>query len=213
MREVREKVYTFSELGEKAKEYVHEKYGDIVFYDGWWDDVFEMFFEDVKEKYGVELTSDEITFSGFGYYTDGVSIEHIFSDDEISRLIDVLGIKFKHGLKNAFIDQLGPVKLNRVSSSCHRSSTHAYIEIYGDSRHDLINEYFEDKADELEKALEDWKDEMCITLFKALERENDERESDEFLMDFFDANGNEFYVNGAMYDGEFYHGWEVKEGE
>lgn len=205
MRNVNETVYLFNELPEAVQKNVIENNRYINVDDSFWFNfIYEDFVFTVKEKYGVTLDYNEISFSGFYSQGDGASFTHTFSEEELARLIDALNISFRHGLKNLFIEYC-EAKIQRISNYySHEGTVSAYILAYS-TGHDRIDNYFEKKAEELEKAVEKWKNELCRELYSELTTEYEYETEDEAVANTLDAIEDEYYIDGTVYTEKEYY--------
>lgn len=78
-----ERTYSFDELSPEAQKKALENYRDInTDYEDWADPIIEGFIEDMLEKFGVDISRDEIYYTGFYSQGDGASFKGTVVDDE-----------------------------------------------------------------------------------------------------------------------------------
>lgn len=208
MREIKVKIYTFEELSSDVQKAVLDKYRfcPIENWD-WWQYVYADFIDDVKEKYGVTLDSDNISFDGFYCQGDGASFTHDFTENEVKSLFKSLNIKFRKGLKHIFYEYvLDWIKIERFDfRDYHENSvivTYSFNYIddnYGITKsYPLIDEYFYKKATQIEYVIEKWKNELCQDLYSRLQKEYEYLTSDDIVKESIIDAGLEFYKDGEL---------------
>ena len=193
-------VYTFDELKEDVKRKVLDDFRYINVDDEWYEFVYDDFIASVKEKCGVQLLHDNISFSGFWSQGDGASFTVEFDDKEMAALLDKFGISFRHGLKKTFIDTIYKCEIRRNGFMyCNAGTVSPNIELNIVWLGPHLQEYMEKKADEFYEKLENWKDELCSKLYKMLDDEYTNLISDECVMETIINNDYEFYETGEQY--------------
>lgn len=200
MRIITEKLYKFEELPEDVRKKVIERnrFVNVEWNDCWYTCLYEDFMTSVKEKYGVQLEEKDISFTGFSSQGDGASFIHKFSDKELARLLDMLKIAFRHGLKDVFIDHCEAEIKRTDNMYSHEDTVSAYVLAYF-TGYDRIDSYFEEKENELERAIEEWKNTLCKELYRNLEQEYEYQTSDEAVAETLEAMEDEYYSDGTIY--------------
>ena len=193
-------VYTFDELKEDMKRKVLDDFRDINVDNEWYEFVYDDFIASVKEKYGVQLLYDNISFSGFWCQGDGASFIVEFDDKEMAALLDKFDISFRYGLKKTFIDTIYKCEIRRNEFMYYNAGTVSpNIELNVVWLGPHLQKYIEKKADEFYEKLENWKDELCSKLYKMLDDEYTNLTSDELVIETIIDNNYEFYETGEQY--------------
>lgn len=191
----------FSELDEKTKAKVMEKYSDYNTSFDWWDSVYEYFSEKMEEK-GVEVDLEHTYFS-LGYsQSDYAAITAKVTD--IDKFITALGgfdkkeirlIKF--ALYEGYISNLG--------CNVQRSSTSVNVE--WDNPHEYNQGGASDAYHFAEKTLETFSEsvdcffrEATRELYRDLQNDYEDLTSEDCLSESFDENGCVFEIEtGKMF--------------
>jgi len=183
-------VYSFSELSEKAKEKVCDKYREHYYY---FEDSAECIIEDAKTigaLFGLDI--DRIYYSGFYHQGSGASFEgnyhyvkgalqavkeHAPNDTDLHRIVKAL----QDAQRKAFY------KLRAECYSSHRGNLRVNL-----SHAD--NDYFDVQPfeDDVESALSDF----ASWIYSNLEREYEYQTSDETIAEYYCDSDTEFTESG-----------------
>lgn len=198
------KIYKFEELSEEVQEKVIEKNRHTyVEYDGWWDSVYEWFYDTAVDE-GFDAT--KIYFSGFWSQGDGAMFEGELNNNIYENLTPQYGSeeykkdfnRVLHLLKTGQIDIFG--RFQQFGHYYHKKS-------YTDSLEWAFNNDWQGKNySNIESILDDMIDsirlqyeELACNLYRQLEQEYDYLTSHEVIRDSLIENDYEYLEDGEYY--------------
>ena len=198
MRTIEKTVYQFSELSEKAKETVLNKYRenfDFEFYS-------ECIIENFKEKLeNIGFNDVEIYYSGFSSQGDGACFTYSFIDRKLfDKFLNTL--KIKESIKSVFEKYI-----HESSKGTHKGMYYHERSILHDvnfdfdfhfNRHPLLYEYIYSFLSEFEEYIQDYCIELSCELYSILEKQYYSCMEDSFLIEEIESNGYEYYENGQI---------------
>ena len=183
----------------KISEKLLDKYRDLNVQDTWWDSVYEDWVNKLIDL-GMNLTSGDISFSGFWSQGDGASFECRFVLDTFLEKHG-LAEKYPAALYWAKQEQLDARMVRFSRSRSHQYCVHAELEdnayvdsqaaAEGDVREAVAEAMFNTLATELEGLEEDIND-TCRgymqEIYSALEQEYEHLTSDETITEYLTEN-------------------------
>lgn len=195
------KTYTFNELSKDAQKRAVDNLRHVNVNNLYWSEsIFEDFVHGVQENYGVEISTEDISFSGFCNQGDGASFTATLDDQEISSLLDKFGVSFRYGLKKTFIGCVYKCEIQRDTSMYYHAGTVSpVIELNITWLGPHLQAYIEKKSDEFYSKLEEWKNELCHELYKRLDDEYTYLTSNESVIENIFNNNYEFLKGGEFY--------------
>jgi hypothetical protein len=216
--------YSFDQLSDKLKEEAIESNRDINVFDDWYDYAIEGFKEDLAGD-GVDVDDVQFTgfysqgdgasFTGEVKDMKNFLVKSLgmtqFSDEELADLPESIKEKVQ-----GFIDTL-TISFNRKSSryvhenTCETSTyseivhSNYYEDEYPGGKIYLLDKFvgvnppvfmdLEEEVEGIEEAAEDWRLDICRELYRDLESEYDELQSDDAVAETLESNGSEFEVD------------------
>lgn len=185
MREEIVKVYKASELNEKARRKVVEKYWDINVDFAWYEFAIDDFKDKLRDEFG--LSCVEIQFSGFCSQGDGASFTGQFSKEYIELIIKE---------NNLNIDaETVEVSIRRIYGSRYVHEKSCYIDVEYLGGGDCTD------IGKLENILEKKRLEYCKIIYKNLEEEHEYLTGEYIIVETLDTNDFEFLADGTTYKG------------
>lgn len=188
----------FKALPESVQQEILDKHRDWDVDHDWWDHIYEMFKEEMKEK-GIRV--DEMYFSGFWSQGDGACFEGCI--DDLKEFIEKNGLKEQYGW---LLQLLETDYVRCISVSCRSRGMYCHEHTMEfDNTFELVH-YFDPEdgllylsaQQEIEEAEERWPDfvdtakeifrDHARQLYKYLEEEYDHLTSDEHILEFLHAN-------------------------
>lgn len=194
MRTVRTKVYTFNELTQDAQKKAIERFADINTDTEW----YQCTIEDFKSSSFFDI--DNVFFSGFYSQGDGAMFEYSGINKKfIDSIIDTLSIStWKKSILKKCVSIYATGKHRgryyHEKSCSHNISIECTENAYPNIEC-LINLY----SSEIENGIIDKYEELCIHLYKTLEKEYNFLTSEEAIKESIIANGYEFTKNGEQF--------------
>lgn len=198
-------VYTFRELPPKAQQRAIDDVRNDVFYLNfpWHESTIEEFVRDLQSE-GWELDSDNVHWSGFYSQGDGASFDASLN---LHKYITSLNLAAKYPLVLKYVDEFsirGATHKNSYANHYSHERTR-YFEIETDSAHgeEILGaegiKALEAEIEALEKDIEDRRYHHCNDIYRALEKEYDELNSDESIIDHIISNDYEFTIDGKQF--------------
>ena len=212
-----EYIYRPSELSEKLKEKVCEKYRDWHTGDSWWYESAMEYWKERLEEFGFE--NPDVRFSGFWSQGDGASFTCDYCDGQ--KIINTLlicqgkdvGDLSRWRLWFELVEN-GPYinfKVYRHSSHyVHERSITAEVEEDYNGFQNKIFEAFDDRGRkyytsvfdrkvallDLQEMFSDWVRSLCKEIYTNLEKDYEYYSSDEVILECLEANDFEFDESG-----------------
>ena len=201
MREITTKIYPFSELNDKAKNRALESFRDInVDYD-WWDSVYEMWTESLREEIGINKA--EISSSGFYSQGDGASFSGNIDNKWLSNFViehkdsyPILASRIASQETESKIEIFDAVVIRNQSRNSHEYTCRVSVDVPVSDEVGI-----EGEVGNLEIALEEIRLNLCRELYRDLERQYEFLTSDEMIAETIEANEYEFDESGKFVPG------------
>ena len=168
-------LFTFDELPEESQQKLIESFRED--YDPHYGHIYDEFILEMSEKYGSNVTTDDIQWSGFWSQGDGASFVCEF-DEEV--IYPILKKRSLNGEQVQWLEELG-VKLHSASSIrstsryCHENTVYAHVifNVPGGKEFDV------EIANTLEEELTEIIRDSCTDLYQRLKDEYESATSDE----------------------------------
>lgn len=200
MRTVEEKVCSFDELSDDAKQKALDHFRDFnVEYEDWYHVVYENFIEQAgKEGFDVE----NIYFSGFWSQGDGAMFEYRINDKIFNDFVDSLDLSpmRKEWVRTQVYASAKGVH-NRGYYYHEKSCDHSiYWELNGDVHYSTnLGQWLLSFDDDFEEFVINRYNDLCYSLYQDLEAEYEYLTSDDCVSDMIRANEYEFYEDGTQF--------------
>lgn len=198
MRTIEVSVYKFDELSDSAKEKARKWYRNGNLNYEWWDCVYEDHREKILEQ-GFEVTN--MYFSGFWSQGDGAMFEYGGIDDKLlHEFVDTLNLS---PMRKQWLKSQGYISGSGRQSghySHEKSCAHKiHLESNFDWRHaENFSSWIESYQDDFEDWLKEKYEDLCCSLYSALEKEYDYLQSDKVVDESIIANDYEFDEQGNL---------------
>lgn len=215
------KVYTFSELSDKAKEKARDWYRDGALDHDWWDGVYEQFTEEM-EALGFEFDTKSVPLHGggtrqepaiyfSGFYSQGDGACFSGRVDALKWLKAMkLGNTYRFMLNGAKVHAFGTnddayeltgLWVKSSGRDSHEGSMHAEIEGYNYPPADTNPRYDRIIAQEndLRDGFQTWARDQARKLWKRLRDEYEYQMSDEVVDELIEANEYTFTESGERF--------------
>jgi len=200
-------VYTFRELPPKAQQRaIDDVRNDECYLDyPWHDFLIEEFVRDLKSE-GWELDSDDVHWSGFWSQGDGASFDASLN---VYKYLTHHKLTEKYPLVLKYVDEFSirgaTHKYSYANHYSHERTRYFEIETdWIDSAHgeEVVTEgvaALEAEIEALEKDIEAERLDLSQKLYRALEKEYEDLNSDESIINNIIANDYEFTLDGKLY--------------
>jgi hypothetical protein len=201
MRTITKTIFTFDELSNNAKQKVlNDNRYTFVEHDNWWDGIYEIWIEKLAE-YGMNITANNIHFSGFSSQGDGASFTcDSFDMDKLSRYIDSITTthSIEYGKYIRWIEQCGMscgLSFDRTDRMYyHHNTVNMYYASpckYKGKAYDIVEDFF--------TLVDNLRISICKDMYNDLQNEYNYYTSDERIIEYLNDSGNEYYEDGTLY--------------